>query len=239
MSAACEYCGQPRELEVLECWPDERAFLVRTCCEQSQEDALADLDAIATGQASPALRRSFAQWFEAETGRQVRGVTDDGLGGGILDWGLQLAEIPQREAKAFVSKHHRHNKPPAGWRWGHAVYNGPDLVAVAMVGRPVARALDPDKTVEINRLCVDPDLPGGLVRNACSMLYGAAAREAKRRGFHRVITYTLETERGTSLRASGYVATATVKGRSWSCSSRRRRDQSQQLANKQRWERTL
>lgn len=40
---------------------------------------------------------------------------------------------------------------------------------------------------------------------ACSMLYGAAAKAAKAMGFRRIQTFTLETEPGTSLKASGWI----------------------------------
>ena len=56
-------------------------------------------------------------------------------------------------------------------------------------------------TLEVTRVCV---LEGN--RNANSMLYGACARAAKGLGFERLITYTLENESGSSLRAAGWLA---------------------------------
>ena len=44
------------------------------------------------------------------------------------------------------------------------------LAGVAIVGRPVSRYLDNGLTLEVNRLCTDG------TKNACSFLYGAAAR---------------------------------------------------------------
>jgi hypothetical protein len=41
-------------------------------------------------------------------------------------------------------------------------------------------------------------------QNACSFLYAASARVAKAMGFVRFITYTLDNEPGTSLRAAGW-----------------------------------
>ena len=71
-------------------------------------------------------------------------------------------------------------------------------------------------TVEITRLATDG------TRNACSALYGACCREARRRGYRRVVTYTLATESGASLRASGFRPSAHVKGRQWDTPARRR-----------------
>lgn len=51
----------------------------------------------------------------------------------------------------------------------------------------------------------------------------------------RVITYTLATEGGASLRAAGFRVVADVRGRSWSCPSRPRVDK-HPLQNKLRWE---
>ena len=49
----------------------------------------------------------------------------------------------------------------------------------------------------------------------CSFLYGAAARAAKALGYERIITYTLDTEPGTSLRASGWTCAGPAGGKRW------------------------
>jgi len=72
-------------------------------------------------------------------------------------------------------------------------------------------------------------------RNACSMLYGAAWRAAKALGYRKLITYTLASEPGTSLRAAGWSVVGEVRGRSWSCASRPRVDK-HPLQDKLRWE---
>lgn len=92
------------------------------------------------------------------------------------------------------------------------------LVGVSIIGRPIARHLDDRLTIEITRLATDGTL------NVPSFLIGAAARAAFARGFRRVVTYTLLSESGASLRAVGFRVVAEVKGRSWSCPSRRRSD---------------
>lgn len=71
-------------------------------------------------------------------------------------------------------------------------------MGVVIAGHPVARRLDDGRTLELVRLTTEGS------RNACSRLYGAACRAAFAMGYRRVITYTLESESGTSLRASGF-----------------------------------
>ena len=83
------------------------------------------------------------------------------------------------------------------------------IVGVAIVGRPVSRYLDDGLTLEVNRLCTNG------TKNACSFLYGAAARAAKVMGYRKIITYILDTESGTSLRASGWQCAGLAGGREW------------------------
>ena len=53
-------------------------------------------------------------------------------------------------------------------------------------------------TLEVTRLCTDG------TKNACSFLYGKAARAAFALGYRRIGTYTLPDEGGASLRAAGW-----------------------------------
>lgn len=112
---------------------------------------------------------------------------------------LELKPCTFRQAQDFVRENHRHNKPPVGHKFSIAVYDGEKLCGVVMVGRPVGRYLDDGETLEVNRCCTDG------TRNACTMLYGAAWRAAKALGYRRIITYTLKSENGASLRASGWI----------------------------------
>jgi len=82
-------------------------------------------------------------------------------------------------------------------------------VGVAIVGRPVSRYLDNGLTLEVNRLCTTGE------KNVCSMLYAAAARAAKAMGYRKIITYTLDTEPGTSLRAAGWSCAGPAGGERW------------------------
>ena len=135
-------------------------------------------------------------------------------------------------ATRFVHAWHRHSRQVVGHRFSLGLFDGDlTLRGVVIVGRPVARGLDDGRTVEVTRLATDG------TRNACSMLYGAACRESRRRGFARVVTYTLRSEGGASLRASGFTAVATVRGRQWDAPTRRRAPRV--VADRVRWERQL
>ena len=217
----------------MEVW-SPREFSIQTCCEGMHE-AVADFLA-----ADP---KSAARWLNRKglTGISPRGarrVIDD-QGQLLIDWHIELRPIEQKQAKALVASHHRHcAKPPAGWRFGAGIYNGPELIGAVMVGRPVARGFDPRSVVEVNRLVVRDDIAAELRWNACSMSYAWAAKEARRRGFSKAITYTLERETGTSLRAAGWTLEGPVKGRSWDTRSRPRLDH-MAIVDKQRWSKSL
>lgn len=144
---------------------------------------------------------------------------------------LELQPITFPEAAAFIAAHHRHHLPPIGWKFGIAVNDGERVVGVVTVGRPVARRLDNGWTLEVTRCCTDG------TKHAASMLYGAAWRAAKALGYKRLITFTLASESGTSLRAAGWRDLYTTPGRSWSVPSRPRVD-THPLGQKTLWEAT-
>ncbi len=130
---------------------------------------------------------------------------------------MVIVPVTLREAQAFIDLHHRHSKPPRGWKFGVALLHDELsglVVGVATAGRPVARALDDGLTLEVNRTCTDG------TRNANSMLYGAVWRAAKAMGYRRAITYTQHDESGASLRAAGWVLAKELPARgSWAESS--------------------
>ena len=132
--------------------------------------------------------------------------------------GLTLATISFDDAAAFVREHHRHHTPPAGHKFSLAAMAGDELVGVVIVGRPVARGRDDGATLEVTRLCTTGH------PNACSFLYGAAARATFALGYRRIGTYILKREPGTSLVAAGWKLIGEVKGRSWTTPSRPRTD---------------
>ena len=56
------------------------------------------------------------------------------------------------------------------------------------------------------------------------MLLAAACRAARALGYRRLVTYTLASESGASLRAAGFRQLYTVRARSWHTPSRPRVD---------------
>lgn len=111
---------------------------------------------------------------------------------------LDLQPVTYAEACEYVTQYHRHHIPPQGHKFSIAVADADKVVGVVMIGRPVARHLDNGRTLEVVRCCTDG------TKNAASMLYGAAWRAAKALGYRRIVTYTLASEPGTSLKAAGW-----------------------------------
>lgn len=113
---------------------------------------------------------------------------------------IEIVQLTLGQANDLVASWHRHHKPLEQSKFCiGAVDQNRRVVGAAIVGRPVARLLDDTFTLEVNR-CATDGTP-----NACSALYGAAARAAKAMGYSRVITYTREDEPGDSLRGAGWL----------------------------------
>jgi hypothetical protein len=145
---------------------------------------------------------------------------------------LQLVPISLAEANEFVRKFHRHNSPVPGAKFVVACSYEDKIVGVAIVGRPVARLLDDGWTLEVNRVCTDG------TRNANSFLYGAVRRAAWALGYKKLVTYTLNSESGASLRASDWKPIGECGGGTWNRNSRPRVD-THPLQEKIRWEVTV
>lgn len=132
---------------------------------------------------------------------------------------LQVVPINAEDANAFIQRYHRHHKPSQGYKFHLGVSDGQKVVGVAVVGRPVSRHRDDGWTLEVTRTCTDG------TKNVNSCLYGACWRVARALGYRRLITYTLPSESGVSLRGAGFEVigqTNDIKG--WSRPSRPRVD---------------
>lgn len=183
----CAFCGEPEVLEIADIWTDSN-FLLDTCCPALLESVSAEMDN------DPAWGRELLRWLGAEelTGHRLRRVSDGAGCHPMLDWQLVLRLIRFAEARAFIARHHVQCPPPVAWRFGSSIWTGRQMLGVATVGNPVARALMGRGIVEVNRLCIRRDVALLLCWNAASMLYGEAARTAERAGFSRIVTYTRE-----------------------------------------------
>jgi hypothetical protein len=136
-----------------------------------------------------------------------------------------------READGFIARHHRHHVPAPVSIIALGLWESERLVGVAVLGRPLSRALDAQGAIELTRLCVLDDS-----RHAASALLARARRVAQALGFERLVTYTLPEEGGASLRAAGFQADfELVGGRVWDTPRRRRNEQLTPVARKVRW----
>ena len=143
---------------------------------------------------------------------------------------LQLVPgVPLREANAFVLEHHRHHTATRGCLFCVGAAVDGHMVGVVIIGRPVARELQDGWTAEVTRLATDG------TRNACSTLYAAAWRAWRAQGGRRMVTYTLPSEGGASLRGAGWRLIGEAGGGSWSREGRPRVDK-HPLQAKLRWE---
>ena len=131
---------------------------------------------------------------------------------------LELRKVELSEANDFVRVLHRHHRPVVGHKFSLGAVSDETLVGVAIVGRPVSRMRDDGNTLEVTRLCTDG------TRNACSFLYGAAARACFALGYRRIGTYLLASETGASVLAAGWRCLGERGGGSWSVPSRPRKD---------------
>lgn len=148
---------------------------------------------------------------------------------------LEIVPVTFAQAKEFVNLHHRHHKAPVGHKFSIGLARDGHLVGVAMIGRPVARAYDDGLTLEVSRTCIAGDVPNGN-----SMLYGAARRVAKFMGYKRIITYTQESESGSSLRGAGWKDIANRPARKgWDTPSRPREGHGSDYINRTLWEALL
>src|SRR3990167_8622081 len=125
---------------------------------------------------------------------------------------FDIVPLPLDEANAFVAQHHRHHGRVVGHKFSIGVATqgecgAVEIRGVGIVSRPVARRLDDGLTLEITRVATDG------CKDACSALYGACRRAAFALGYKKLVTYTLASESGTSLKAAGYRCIGEVRGR--------------------------
>lgn len=115
---------------------------------------------------------------------------------------LEPLPVTLQTAKKYVDKYHRHNTAPQGHKFSIGLVSPieEEPVGVVIASVPKSRVLAQDcYTLEINRCCAKP-----YYENACSKLYSLAIKAGRSMGYHRFITYTLEEESGSSLRAVGF-----------------------------------
>ena len=156
--------------------------------------------------------------------------------------------IELKQAQAFINQLHRHHAAAIRDKFRIAAKQpGGGIVGVAQVGRPIARKLCDGYTLEVLRLCTNGE------KDVCSFLYSRCARIAREMGYKKIITYILESEPGTSLKASGWKREdENCGGATWAnCKRSKEREKAQQTTflevkqkypegvKKQRWAKEL
>ena len=144
---------------------------------------------------------------------------------------MVIVPLNLKTANEYVLKNHRHHKPSNRHKFSIGLSLNNVLIGVAICGRPVARGSDNGFTLEVSRLCTDGS------DNACSKLYGACARIAKEMGYLKIQTYILQSESGTTLKASGWKMEAITAGGQWKYTNGKPRRTDQPTEPKQRWAR--
>ena len=138
---------------------------------------------------------------------------------------MKAKPIELKDCQAYINANHRHHIAAHRDKFRIAAVENNEIVGVIQVGRPVSRVLDNGNTLEVLRLCTTGE------QNVCSFLYSRAARIAKEMGYKKIITYILETETGTSLKAAGWVCEADrTGGNDWNTPSRPRNITSEQTS---------
>lgn len=129
---------------------------------------------------------------------------------------MDVTPVTLKDALSFVRQNHRHCTAPQGHKYSIGIKAFGTLIGVVIASTPKARALDDGRTLELDRICCDP-----AYRNAVSMVCGAAIRAAKAMGYHRIVTYTLPQESGSSMRAIGFQqdGITSVRPTGWNCRS--------------------
>lgn len=152
---------------------------------------------------------------------------------------MKAVPIELNQANAYVEEHHRHHKPVTRDKFRIACEEDGEIVGVIQVGHPQSRMLCDGFTLEVLRCCTNGR------PNVASFLYSRAARIGRELGYKKIITYILEEEHGSSLKASGWRCEATgCGGGSWSRPSRLREvsqitifgtEEKYPIGKKQRW----
>lgn len=115
---------------------------------------------------------------------------------------MKIVPITLREANDFVESFHRHNGRTSrdGGKFAIGLEHAGSLVGIAIVGHPLSASYMDGTTAEVTRTCTNLDAPKGSI----SKLYATCWRIWQMMGGQRMITYTLMSESGASLKGAGW-----------------------------------
>lgn len=141
---ACLWCGELAVLDIFEYWPEDRSFMLETCCLASHEYYCQEMESWTP--------EEWQEFFASRAGVSIRGVGGDvarrdelGIHPAdvfTVDRGITLVRsapigarlrgkttcgaLSRDEIREYVRLVHSHaGAPPAGMFWGYAVFNGP------------------------------------------------------------------------------------------------------------------
>lgn len=123
--------------------------------------------------------------------------------------GLYVRPVTRDVGRAFVARHHSHHRAHVGHRVTLGAFVAGELVAVVVMGNPVAQVLDDGATWEVTRHCCGPHAP----RYTASRLLGRATRVGLAAGLTRLVSYTRIDERGSCYLAANWTPVEVTKGR--------------------------
>ncbi len=123
---------------------------------------------------------------------------------------MNIIPITLREANDFVEAFHRHNGRTSrnGGKFAIGLSHLDELVGVSIVGNPLSASFMDGFTAEVLRTCTNEKAPKGSV----SKLYAASWNVWQAQGGNKLITYTLTTESGSSLKGAGWKIVAQSEG---------------------------
>jgi hypothetical protein len=143
---------------------------------------------------------------------------------------LLVRPLTLKQLNKMVEELHRHHKPIQGHRFSLGCVNEEGkIVGACSVGRPTSRGCRPFEVAEVTRLVTDG------TKNACSILYAAAARACDAMGYRYIQTYILKSEPGTALKAAGWELDGLTRGGDWIEHGYIPRTLNQPFQRKQRW----
>lgn len=121
---------------------------------------------------------------------------------------LVIRHVKRSVHRDAVARWHSHHKPALGELFALGAFLDDALVAVVVLGRPVAQAVDNGETWEVTRLAVGPEAP----RFTASRLLGAAGRVMDASGVTLGISYTRVDEPGGCYKAANWMPVGFVVG---------------------------
>lgn len=191
-------------------------------------------------------RRQITMPVQYKAKNYVLADTEDGYGrlyyvdgeSSCLITHMTAVPISLAEAREYIKAHHRHCGPPKFHKFSVClkVEGEEEPVGVAIASTPSSRYQMNGKTLEIKHCCGD-----SRYADVCSSLLGRVIRIGREMGYTRYITYTLENESGSSLRAAGFqkdgIVQTSTKG--WDTPSRPRDVSEYPDGKKIRWQKTV